>query len=233
VDVSRVVRLSTPERHIILVYVHEQTGERVFGFQDRSDGVDLRVENLDREYVTSADFLHLDGCHPEAALQAARWMQAAGKPVLLDAAKSGGMDEESKARMRALVKVTDYLVCGSGFCQALSGKPERWEAQEEMLRLGPRVVVQTEGEEGSYTLTAHERFHTPIFPVEVLDTTGAGDVFHGAYVVGLLKGWDLRKTAQFATAVSALKCTRLGGRVGTPYYTEVTAFLSERGIEIE
>jgi ribokinase len=67
-----------------------------------------------------------------------------------------------------------------------------------------------EGEDGSYTVTADgERFHVPSFKVDVIDTTGAGDVFHGAYIVGLLQGWDLRSVAQFSTAVSALKCTKL------------------------
>jgi sulfofructose kinase len=233
IDVSRVVRRNLPEQQMVLVYVHEQTGERIFGFREHMDQARLSPEELDRDYITAADYLHVDGTHFDAAVQAARWMHEAGKPVLFDAARSDGMDENTRARMRALVEVTDYLVCGSGFSQALSGKEGHWAAQEEMLKRGPRVVVQTEGEQGSYTLTADDRFHTPIFPVDVLDTTGAGDVFHGAYLVGLLKGWDLRKTAQFATAVSALKCTRLGGRVGTPYYAEVIAFLKARGIEME
>jgi len=58
-------------------------------------------------------------------------------------------------------------------------------------------------------------------------------VFHGAYIVGLLHGWDLRTIAAFSAAVSALKCTRLGGRAGIPRYSEALAFLNERGIGIE
>ena len=92
--------------------------------------------------------------------------------------------------------------------------------------------MQTEGEGGSYTLTAEERFHTPAFDVEVIDTTGAGDVFHGAYIVGLLHGWDLRRVALFSTAVAAIKCTKLGGRAGIPCYDEVLAFLRERNVEL-
>lgn len=221
VDVSRVVRREAPEDQIVLVYVHEQTGERMFafgGFRQQP----LAPEELDRAYITAADALHLDSFHPEAALAAAGWMRAAGKPVLLDAAKhTGEMDEETRQRMSALVRACNVLVCGGGFAQVLSGASERWDALNAMLALGPRIVVQTEGEDGCYTLTADERFHTPACPVEVVDTTGAGDVFHGAYLVGLLKGWDLRKTARFATAVAALKCTRLGGRAGIPTYTEV------------
>ena len=94
-------------------------------------------------------------------------------------------------------------------------------------------MVQTVGIDGSYTVTADEQFHTPAFEVDVVDTTGAGDVFHGAYLAGLLRGWDLRRVAIFSSAVSAIKCTRLGGRAGIPRFDKVLAFLRERGIEIE
>ena len=222
VDVSRVVRRDVPEDQMVLVYVHEHTGERLFAGGGGFKRAMLEPQELDRDYITAADILHLDGFHYEAALTAAEWMRTAGKLVLLDAAKpDGAMDERGRARVGALVRACNVLVCGAGFAQALSGDPERWEAMRALLAIGPRIVVQTEGEDGCFTLTADECFHTPACPVEVVDTTGAGDVFHGAYLVGLLKGWDLRKTARFACAVAALKCTRLGGRAGIPTFAEV------------
>ncbi|MEA3406654.1 MAG: PfkB family carbohydrate kinase [Chloroflexota bacterium] len=228
-DVSRVVRRPGPENQIVLVSVHEDTGERVFsglrGFRDNA----LRVDELDRAYITSADYLHLDGAHAEAALQAAQWMQEAGKTVVLDAGTTEGPVSPS---LRALVEHTDVLICGSGFGPALTGLDDLWEVGEAILEHGPRIVVQTEGADGSYTVTAEERFHTPAFEVDVLDTTGAGDVFHGAYIVGLLQGWDVRQVAQFSTAVSAIKCTKLGGRTGIPTFQETMAFLQERGIDL-
>ena len=77
-----------------------------------------------------------------------------------------------------------------------------------------------------------DRFHTPAFEVDALDTTGAGDVFHGAFIVGLLQGWDLRTTALFSSAVSAVKCTQLGGRSGIPTLDRALAFLHTRGFDI-
>ena len=230
VDISRVVCRPGPEAQIILCYVHEVTGERMFAGADTLSEVLLRPEELDREYITSAEYLHLDGFHQEAAIQAARWMHEAGKKVMLDAGKSDGSVSDG---MRELVKLTDVLICGSGFGAALTGKQDLWQAGEAMQAIGPQIVVQTEGEDGSYTLTANDRFHTPAFPVQVVDTTGAGDVFHGGYMYALLQGWDLRKAAVFSTAVSALKCTRLGGRVGIPQLDEVNAFLKERGYDFE
>jgi sulfofructose kinase len=224
VDVSRVEQRPGPEQQLILVYVHEQTGERVFASAERITNALLDLETLDRQYITAADYLHLDGSQYQAALQAARWMQAAGKKVMLDACKTPG---QVGPEMRELVEVTDILICGSGFAPAVTAKTDLWDAGKALLDLGPKIVVMTEGEQGSYTVTAGECFHTPAFTVPVVDTTGAGDVFHGAYLVGQLKGWDLHKTARFASAVSAIKCTRLGGRAGIPTYEEVTAFLAE------
>jgi len=189
----------------------------------------LQVDELDQAYITSASYLHLEGMHSEAAQQAAKWMHAAGKKVSLDCAKSDGRSIWDK--LRELVPLTDILICGSGFGRALTGHADLWRAGEAMLSLGPQIVVQTEGKDGSYTITAEERFHTPAFDVEVVDTTGAGDVFHGAYLAGLLRGWDLRMVAVFATAVSAIKCTGLGGQKPIPTFEQTLAFLEQRGYD--
>jgi sugar/nucleoside kinase (ribokinase family) len=157
-------------------------------------------------------------------------MHAAGKQVMLDGSATRGPISPA---MRALVCAADILICGTGFGPALTGKSDLWEAGQEMLAMGPKIVVQTEGKDGSYTVTKDERFHTPAFEVEVVDTTGAGDVFHGAYLVGLLRGWDLRTVALFSTAVSAIKCTQLSGRRGIPCFDEAVAFLSKQGVQIQ
>jgi len=229
VDLRWVVRRPAPENQVVLVYVDERTGERVFaGLKTLGDSL-LRPDELDREAITSAEYLHLDGFHAEAALQAARWMKEAGKKVVLDAAKHAGPVADT---MRELLDYVDVLIAGSGFVPALTGKGDIWEAGEAALELGPSIVVQTEGADGSYTVTHDDRFHMPAFPVEVVDTTGAGDVFHGAYIVGLLQGWDLRQIAAFSTAVSAIKCTKLGGRAGVPCFEDAVAFARRQGVAI-
>lgn len=230
VDTSRVVLRDRPETQVVIVHVNAATGERVFsglrGFGDEP----LRPGELDRKYVTAAEWLHLDGSHPEAALTAARWMHEAGKRVALDCATTTAASVAPQTR--ELLRHVDVLICGAGFGRALTGHADPWAAGEAALDCGPSLVVQTEGAVGSYTVTAEERFHTPAFEVEVLDTTGAGDVFHGAYLVGLLRSWPLRTISDFATAVAALKCTRLGGRRGIPSLPESSAFLHARGLSL-
>jgi sulfofructose kinase len=67
--------------------------------------------------------------------------------------------------------------------------------------------------------------YQPAFKVGVVDTTGAGDVFHGAFSFGLSKGWEIHRIVEFASAVAAIKCTKLGGRAGIPSYDKVIEFL--------
>lgn len=223
VDTSRLVPREGPEDHVVVVYVDASTGERVFSFRQGFLSRPLAVAELDREYIESARILHLDGSQAEAALAAARWMKQAGGTVVLDAAATSHKVLEPA---RALVAETDILICGSGFAPALTGEDDVWKAGRAALDLGPRVVVQTEGAEGSYTVSVDKEFHTPAFEVDVVDTTGAGDTFHGAYLVGLARGWSLERCAAFSSAVAALHCTVLGNRKGIPSMDEVEALMA-------
>lgn len=230
VDISRIVETGMPEDQVICVYVQEGTGERVFSGLKRLGEAKLPMESLDREYIQAAKYLHLDGYHGDCARQAATWVHEAGGLVCLDGRRSDG--HPLPQTLVELIRQVDILICGAGFCQSLSGDENIWTAGPKALEHGPRIVVETRGEEGAYTFTAGEEFHTPAFEVDVVDTTGAGDVFHGAYLVGLLQGWNLRDTALFATAVSASKCTKLGGRAGIPCFEDALDFLRQRSIHI-
>ena len=225
VDVSRLVQRDGPEDHVFIVFVQEETGERFFSFVQGFLSQPVLPDELDRDFIISAQYLHLDGAHHPAALQAARWMHEAGKRVVLDASAT---DRPVPGYMRNLVTETDVLICGAGFGAMLTGEKDLLRAGRAILDLGPSIVVQTEGVDGSYTVTRDEAFHIPAFEVEVIDTCGAGDVFHGAYLVGLAMGWDLERIATFSSAVSAIHCTVLGNRKGIPTMGEVETFLRER-----
>lgn len=228
VDLSRLVTVAGPETQVVGVYVHGQTGERVFSALKSFRTAHLPLEALDRDYLTSAHFLHLDGFYHDCALQAAQWMHEAGGRVCIDCRRTE--DEAVPAATLELLAHVDILVCGSGFCRALTGEEDIWAAGPAALGFGPRIVVETQGEAGSFSFSGEQRFHTPAFAVEVLDTTGAGDVFHGAYLVALLHGWDPGVAAQFAAAAAALKCSKLGGRRGIPTFVETVEFLRRRGV---
>jgi sugar/nucleoside kinase (ribokinase family) len=97
---------------------------------------------------------------------------------------------------------------------------------------GPKIVVFTLGAKGVVGLDGDKFFSIPAFKdISIVDTTGAGDVFHGAFIFGLLKGWDVEKTSKFSSAVSAIKCTRLGGRAAIADYKTVQNFLKTGKID--
>ena len=229
IDLSLLVRRLGPEDQVVIVLVHAETGERVFAGMEQWRRQPLRADEIDREYIVSADYLHIDGFHHEAALQAARWMHEAGKTVVMDGSKTTGRVGDAH---RELIRYVDVLITGEGYGRGLTGIDDIWEAGEAVLQLGPRIFCETVGAAGSYTITTDDSFHTPAFEIDVVDTTGAGDVFHGAYIVGLIHGWTPRQCAQFSTAVSAIKCTKLGGRAGIPSFDETLAFLRDRGIDL-
>ena len=90
-------------------------------------------------------------------------------------------------------------------------------------------MAATLAAEGAIGLEGGRVIRAPGFPVSVVDTNGAGDVFHGACAVGELRGWPFEWTLLFANAVAAMKCRTLGGRRGIPRLPEVAEFLAARG----
>ena len=224
VDTSHCPIRPISEPQVILVCIHSHSGERVFSGTPRTASLPLQPGEIDINYITQAEILHLDGFYLSAALQAARWMRAAGKKVTLDAAKTNG---KVSAEMCELVSLCDIVISGAGFSNALTGMNDIYQGGQVILGLGPNIFVETLGEAGCVTITRDDSFHTPAYSVDVIDTTGAGDVFHGAFLVGLLKDWDLHRIVQFSTATAAIKCSRLGGRRGIPDYDEVIKFLAK------
>lgn len=177
---------------------------------------------LDRTLITSARALHIDSHLPEVGLPAAQWMSEAGKLVMFDA-------ERHSANSDALLPFCNVIIVSERFGREATGEAEPARTvralYERNSQRSERVVVVTAGEQGSWCASAEGEFHTPAFSVEVVDTTGAGDVFHGGFLYGLLSGWPLREVARFASATAALKCRAYGGRAGIPRIEEVQALL--------
>ena len=124
------------------------------------------------------------------------------------------------------------LIAGEGYARGLTGVDDIWKAGNEVLGMGPRTFIETRGAAGCFGITQGEHFHIPAFEVEVVDTTGAGDVFHGAYIVGMMQGWSPRECALFSSAVAAIKCTSLGGRAGIPTFGQTMSFLKGRDVHL-
>lgn len=202
--------------HVAFVLAEPGRDRRtVFWHNDRAvlDGI-----VLDRALITSARALLIDTHVPDAALQAARWMRSTGGLVMIDA-------ERVREHTLELLPLCDLIVVSARFGREATGLDEPWEAARALHASYGRLAVVTCGAEGSWCAHAGEHFHTPAFEIEPLDTTGAGDVFHGAMLYALLRGDAARLAVRFASAAAALSCAGLGGRGALPTLGEVEALL--------
>ena len=225
VGTERVKVFAGEESASSIVLVHEKSGKRTIlharGVQEKPS---LELPGID---LTDVAFLHLDGYWFDTALE---WAQAArqqGIPVSLDPSSK----LLNKAEAEALLPFVDYMVPSAAFAHRFTGREEPFEAAQQFLKYGARAVLLTKGAEGCFAATPNGRFHVPAFEVPVVDTTGAGDTFHGAFAAGLNKGYTLVQAIQFASAAAALKCTKLGGQSGIPSLGLTLDFLERRGLK--
>ena len=218
VDVTRLRVRADVGTNICLLLVEKATARRAILCHPRVHPADLTLGETDRAYIQSARILHLDGQFIPAAIQAAYWAREAGVKVCFDGNHPRpGLDE--------LLPLVDWLVVAEPFPATYTGLGHQEAAARALLALGAEVLVITQGERGCQVWTTHSRFQAPAFAVQAVDTTGAGDAFHGGFIYGMLQGWNLRQAATFANAVAAINCQTLGGRRGLPSLRQVEALL--------
>ncbi len=220
VDVSGLVTRKHAASQIAFIAIEKATAKRTI-FWKRATGDALRPGDLAGDFLGGSDFLLLDGLMKDGSLHAAGRAKALGIPVMLDAGRM-------RPGMMETALLCDYLVASEQLAKDNGWDMDCAALSAERERLGVRALTLTRGERGSVTAFAGGCFETTAFPVEAADTTGAGDVFHGGYIYGLLQGWPLERTACFASAMAALKCRKIGGRAGIPTLEEVEALLMKR-----
>jgi sugar/nucleoside kinase (ribokinase family) len=184
---------------------------------------ELSPSDVPRSVVDSARILHVNGRHWDACWQAVQWARAANVQVSFD-----GGAERYRPEMRQLVPLTDICIVARDFAEKYTQEADIQKAAGMILENGPKLVVITEGPKGSWIFPrAGRSFHQLafLFP-NVVDTTGCGDSYHGAFLFGLVKGMGLEKTAALASAVAALNSQSLGGRSGIPTLGKAEEFLS-------
>ncbi|WP_338692752.1 5-dehydro-2-deoxygluconokinase [Streptomyces sp. Q6] len=136
-----------------------------------------------------------------------------------------GPEEAGRQVERALGHVT-VAVGNREECEVAVGETEPGRAADALLERGLELAVVKQGPKGVLAATRDERVEVPPFPVEVVNGLGAGDAFGGALVHGLLSGWDLRRTIEFANVAGALVAARLACSTAMPTTSEVEAALA-------
>lgn len=203
------------------IWVDSKSGARSVVL-DRTEISDLKPGELNGNVLQSCHYLLIDGRESAGSLAAAKMAKQGGAEVILDAGSP-------RKAIHKLLPFVDHLVVPKNFACKFTDKAEAKDASLSLLKMGFKSVVITLGPDGAVCATGNGFFHQGAFKVDVVDTTGAGDVFHGAFIYGLGKGWDIRKVVEFSCATAALKCKRIGGRLGIPKVDEVMNFLGRKG----
>ncbi len=221
VDVAGLIKIEGILSQVAFIVIEKDTAKRTI-FWRRHSGEALCSEEIIDNLLDGSDFLLLDGLMKEPSIYAAEKARALNIPVMLDAGSA-------RPGLLEIAQLSDYVVASEGFSKGNGWVHTPEALQKEKDKLGIKVLTITMGELGSITISDDLVIEMPAFKVEAIDTTGAGDVFHGGYIYGLLQGWSLGETIKFATALAAMKCMSIGGRTGIPRLSEVMKFLENNG----
>jgi len=206
-------RAATPRAFI---WVDTSSGVRTVVLDDTGTP-GLRARDIKLADLPPCRVFHTDGRDAEACLKAMRHYRKSGAEICIDAGSP-------RERMDEMIALTSHFVASRNFTAKFFGRGVTAEkACEKLMGRGPLAVVVTLGPGGCAGATNEGLFRIPGHSRKgfVVDTNGAGDVFHGGYIYGLLEGWPVEKCARFANAAAFLKCSRPGGRAGIPRVDDV------------
>ncbi len=202
------------------IHVDSRSGERTI-FHRAASGLE-RTALPDLGLIQDCDVLLVDDYFPELALAAARTARRQAIHVIADLTMMPKKNPDLFREVSVLIAPRSFA--GQiGYAKDLSG------ALQAIHRLGPETAMITLGRQGYIYSSPEGRGRGKAFKVEVVDTTGAGDAFHGAFAYGLARRWEIRRCAEFGAAVAAIKCTKPGGRTGLPTLPQTIHFLRRNG----
>jgi sulfofructose kinase len=213
VDTSFV--LTEPEKvsPVSFTLVDERTAQRTMRFT-RGNLSELEPGELPKTLLDDAAILLLDGQMPPVQIAAAERAKARGVTVVLDARHLGpGMGE--------LLGLCDVVIGSEIFAAEISHSSDMKRSLVELTKMGPRMAVLTLGEEGAIGLEGETMVRQNALPIDIQDTSGASDVFRGAFAYALVQGWPLERCVPFANAAAGLNCRHLGGLGGIASLAEV------------
>lgn len=193
---------------------------------DKGDLPPLELSESQKQAIKDASILMVDGNEMNAAVEAAKLARANGTRVLYDC---GGLYDG----VEELLALTDIMIPSEEFALGITGCETADMAAKKLFEVySPQVVVITQGKRGGILYDGEKFAPYPVYPADVVDSNGSGDVFHGAFAAGVAKGYGFIKCCHFASAVSAIKCTAVGARESVPDFNTVKEFLKENDYEL-
>ena len=207
------------------IILSEESTSRTCVF-NKSNLPDFEIDKNRADAIRNAKVLMVDGNELENAIEGAKIAKESGTKVLYDA---GGLYDN----VDKLLPFADILIPSEEFALGHTGAKTAEEAAKRLFdTYSPEIIVITQGVKGGIIYDGNEVKSYPSFEVNAIDSNGAGDVFHGAFAFSVSVGYNYYESCVFSSAVSALKCTKLGARDGVPSFDETIEFLKERGVNV-
>ncbi len=207
---------------VAYILIDETCGERTILWR-RDPRLAVRPEEVNREWIVRARALLVDGHDTAAAAAAARWAREAGIPVIADI-------DSIYPGIEALLENVDYLLASREFPARLTGEANLFASLPAIHRdYRSRVTGVTLGKQGALAWDSARFHYAPAYRVDAVDTTGAGDIFHGAFVYSVVQGWPLARALDFSCAAAGLNCTAVGARGGIAPLKEIERLMHEGG----
>jgi sulfofructose kinase len=218
VDTSYIIKKKNKRTAIASGWYEKGSGRRtiVLGLN-----IDIKPTNINLKRLPQVKMVHLDGRYLSACIKLARWAKRQKTPVIFDI---GSVRND----VTKILPLVDHLIISEDFALPYTKKRTVKKAIEKLRKICKGTIVITSGINGSLGFSDETGFvHQKAFRVKTIDTTGAGDVYHGAYMVGLLDRYDLRKRMELGAAAAAIKCTKPGGRIGIPTMIQLQSFFKK------
>lgn len=224
VNTDHIQKKTGRESPVAFCWIEKESGKRSITWS-KGNSMPLDPSWIDPELIASFRLLHLDGHNTDAAIKAALIAKENGVIVSLDAGTIVPGIEK-------LVELSDICIASKPFSLKFTGEDDPMKAARKLNNANKLISSVTWGENGVFSVAGQREIFKEAFPVNVVDTTGAGDVFHGAFAFAVIRGWSMENAISFASATAALKCTMFGGRTGIPTTPVVIEFLNTKGISL-
>ncbi|HEY3380806.1 MAG TPA: PfkB family carbohydrate kinase [Vicinamibacterales bacterium] len=219
IDLSGLVTRDDATTQFAVILIDGQTGERAV-LWDRDERLALEDADVPLEVLASTRLLHVDDVDQAAAIRAARHARELGIPVTSDLDRMTERTEE-------LVRSVTVPIFAEGLTEQLTGIRDSERALRALRHHHDGLLCMTAGDRGAVALDGDRFIVSPACRVDAVDTTGSGDVFRGAFIYGLLAGWETARILQVANAAAAVKCMRLGALDGVPGLAETLRMMED------
>lgn len=206
-------------------------GERTM-FSSRGANTRFNPREMDLECLDGVNYLHISGyafIQPPQRDAGKRIIRAAEErdlKISLDPSVLGL--QKSQREIESILSYTDFLFISEPELKMLTKISGIEEAAERLLEKGPSLLALKMGRKGCLVLTEKKRVFMKAFPADVRGTTGAGDAFNAAFLVGIDRDWSLERIAKFANAAGAISVSKFGARSALPKFKEVESFLMSK-----